>query len=65
MPRLVQYLAFLPYARLICLLLAASQLMPLPDEPESRFDQALGIIAFGPDPLVRETTLGRRDSYAA
>ena len=65
MRRLIQYLAVLPYARLTCLLLAASQLMPLPDEPEHHDSHPLGIVSVGPDPLVRATTLGRRDLYAA
>jgi len=63
--RLVHYLAVLPYARLTCLLLAASQLMPLPEQPEHHARYPLGIVSTGPDPLVRETTLGRRDLYAA
>lgn len=35
MPSLARFVGNLPFPRLICLALAAIQLMPLPDEPES------------------------------
>ena len=61
----VHFLVRLPYARLTCLLLAAIQLMPLPDEPENRSNRCPGIAWVGPDSWSSQTTLGRRDSYAA
>ena len=35
------FLRRLPYRRLVCLLLAAGQLMPLPDLPEIHRDQSI------------------------
>jgi hypothetical protein len=64
-PSSVRFLSRLPHARLACLLLAAIQLMPLPDEPDNVSDKHLAVVSVGPDPVVPLTTLGRRDSYAA
>jgi hypothetical protein len=52
----VRFLSRLPQARLTCLLLAAIQLMPLPDEPETPFSKQLAIVSVGPDPVVPLTT---------
>jgi hypothetical protein len=56
-PRPVEYLARLPHARLTCLLLAAIQLMPLPDEPESHSKHAMEFVAVGPDPVSQRPLL--------
>jgi hypothetical protein len=61
-PRTVKYLVLFPHAHLTCLLLAAIQLMPLPEEPENRSSHPFGIVRASPDPLCHPPTLGRRDS---
>jgi hypothetical protein len=49
-PVMPGYLRFLPYRRLFCLVLAASQLMPLPDSPEiHRHENILPIARMFPD----------------
>ena len=53
----VHYLARLPYARLACLLLAAVQLMPLPDEPEDCPGHSLDVALIGPDPWSQRPPL--------
>ena len=64
MRSLARFFGHLPYVRLACLILAAVQLMPLPDEPENWPSRSLGVVRVG---LNRGHTvpLGRRDSYAA
>jgi hypothetical protein len=61
----VQYLARLPYSRLACLLLAAIQLMPLPDEPERHSSPTFGILSVGPDPWSQRPPLEGGIHYAA
>ena len=61
----VQFLARLPYARLTCLLLAAIQLMPLPEEPEHRSSRSLCIVWVGPDPWSQRPPLEGGILYAA
>ena len=61
----VQFLVRLPYARLTCLLLAAIQLMPLPDEPENPSNCLLGIVWVGPDPWSQRPPLEGGILYAA
>ena len=61
----VQFLARLPYARLTCLLLAAIQLMPLPDEPENRSSPSFGNVLVGPDPWSQRPPLEGGIHYAA
>lgn len=53
----IQFLARLPYARLSCLLLAAIQLMPLPDEPENHSRLSFGHVVAGPDPWSKRPPL--------
>jgi hypothetical protein len=55
--RRVHHLARLPYARLACLLLAAVQLMPLPEEPEDHPGHLLGVALIGPDPWSQRPPL--------
>jgi len=61
----VQFLARPSYARLTFLLLAAIQLMPLPDEPEDRSSRAFGIVWVGPDPWSQRPPLEGGILYAA
>jgi hypothetical protein len=56
-PSPVRFLPRLPYPRVICLLLAAIQLMPLPEEPEARLFDELSIVAVGPDPWSQRSPL--------
>ncbi len=53
----VRFLARLPYPRLTCLLLAAIQLMPLPEEPEACLADKLALVAVGPDPWSQRSPL--------
>ena len=61
----VHSLARLPYARLACLLLAAIQLMPFPDEPENCPGRSLGVVQIGPDPWSQRPPLEGGILYAA
>ena len=61
----VQFLARLPYTRLTCLLLAAIQLMPLPDEPENHSSRSLSLVWVGPDPWSQRPPLEGGILYAA
>jgi len=61
----VEFLARLSYTRLTFLLLAAIQLMPLPDEPESRSSRSLGVVWVGPDPWFNRPPLEGGILYAA
>jgi len=56
-PRLVCFLVSLPYPRITCLVLAAVQLMPLPDERETQPGPALGIVTVVPDPWSQRPPL--------
>ena len=64
MRSLARFFGHLPYVRLACLILAAIQIMPLPDEPKDRPSRSPGIVRGSPN-RGHTVPLGRRDSYAA